>query len=563
MDKNLRSAAVVIVPFDKFGITYAESLINHNSKSTVFQHTAKVLVIVPKEVMIRDRFQGLKKLMTLGFLNVISVHETAAHDIRFETYLNLNLEPSQELNDFDTNLIIPDKLIQMTAVRYQIVVYHQIPRLVFINGLPKTPLMHFITAVLKIQNAAVDYIILKDYKLIYDYWKERKMDLTLNTVIKTNSPLPKLLTYEVNHYCALVPLPPKISVVQLIFIDPFDGLTWMFFVLTLACSVAVWLIFRGHGAVDSPWLLGYGMFVMFIGQGVDFSHKNRLVLTILLQLIIVMVWILSNAYEGVITSFMIKPIHENRLETFDDLFASDFEIITDQVFGRAIKTSMAYSMLKHRLNLSGNQIRNELNDELQRQHYAFIMNCDLTDILINVVFGTGKRVSDSYYLLPQKFFMHYEQLEASYLNPFIERLQYYMDLSFQAGLMHIWRIFTPETRVFEGTHPSTQKLIYLKLKDLAIVFYILIVGCVISTVLFFIEIFFHDILVEIKLGYIARNLKSRVHHMAYKKTKQQKHPKYQKGALYYIIHRRKRVKRLKLKKLKIRRIYVQPRFPMD
>ncbi|KAL7036385.1 hypothetical protein ACKWTF_008794 [Chironomus riparius] len=138
MDKNLRSAAVVIVPFDKFGITYAESLINHNSKSTVFQHTAKVLVIVPKEVMIRDRFQGLKKLMTLGFLNVISVHETAAHDIRFETYLNLNLEPSQELNDFDTNLIIPDKLIQMTAVRYQIVVYHQIPRLVFINGLPKT-----------------------------------------------------------------------------------------------------------------------------------------------------------------------------------------------------------------------------------------------------------------------------------------------------------------------------------------------------------------------------------------------------------------------------------------
>lgn len=108
-------------------------------------------------------------------------------------------------------------------------------------------------------------------------------------------------------------------------------------------------MFRRRGAVDSPWLLGYEMFVYFIGQGVDFSRRNRLVLTILVQLMILVIFVLSNAYEGVITSFMIQPMHENRLKTVDDLLASDHEILTDEAFQYAVKDYEKFQTINKRL----------------------------------------------------------------------------------------------------------------------------------------------------------------------------------------------------------------------
>jgi len=138
-----------------------------------------------------------------------------------------------------------------------------------------------------------------------------------------------------------------------------------------------------------------------------------------------------------------------------------------------------------------------------------------------------------------------------------------MDLSFQAGLMHIWKIMSPENRVLKRNQESMDEPTYLQFKDLTQVFSILIIGYVLSSVLFLFEIFFHDFLKKLELANLARRLRNRVNQMAYKKRKQPRHPKYQKGALYYIIHRRKRVKRLQHKKLKVRRIYVQPRFPVD
>ncbi|CAG9811093.1 unnamed protein product [Chironomus riparius] len=390
------------------------------------------------------------------------------------------------------------------------------------------------------------------------------MDLTLNTAVEYYAPsIPKLLTYEESGHCALVPLPPKIPLFQSIFIEPFDGLTWLFFFLTIACSVAVWWMFRGRGAVDSPWLLAYGMFVIFIGQGVDFSRRNHLVLTILLQLIIVMIWVISNAYEGVITSFMIQPIQEHRLHTFDDIIASDYEIITDESFIYSINETSAFEKLKPRLIETFYQNWGVLRTMMEKLQKVVILECDQIELIMNLHFANGRNVSDYYYVLPKKLSSYLVRLEASYFNPFIERLQYYMDLSFQAGLMHMWNIFmTPKCLRFKLTSHSDE-LTYLKLEDFTQVFSILIIGFAISTVIVLFEICFYDILKKYKLKNLARKLRNRVHKIAFNQRKQQKHSKYQKGALYYIFHRRKRVKRLKPRKMKVRRIYVQPRFQID
>ncbi|CAG9811091.1 unnamed protein product [Chironomus riparius] len=461
-------------------------------------------------------------------------------------------------------LVFPNKLKDMMGFTYKIVAYSQEPKVFVSNNTVFSSKVLFIDAVIQHQNASFKLFSTKNLGKIKSLWMSRNYHLFISYGIVINMDVPKLQIYEENGYCALVPLRPKIPVFKSIFVEPFDRLTWLFLALTMACSVFVFWMFGGRGAVDSPWLLAYGIFVMFIGQGVNFSRRNRLVLTILLQLIIFMIWVLSNAYGGILTSFMIEPIQEERLLTFDDLVASNYKIMTDELFARMISGSDSYKILKPRLNTSLVLMTSELSEELARKFYVFIMTCDQAEMIIDKeLIRENKTVSKFYYLLPEKFMPFLIQLEASYLNPFLERFQYYMDLSFQAGLPYIWEVFYSKLYEMPFGYNHQNVNVYFQLNDLTQVFSILIIGNVLSALAFLIEIFFHDILAKLNLSYLARKLRNRVHQLAYNKKKQPKHPKYQKGALYYIIHRHKRVKRLKARKLKVRRIYVQPRFPMD
>ncbi|CAG9811084.1 unnamed protein product [Chironomus riparius] len=561
-EKTLRKANLIIM-FAESKMINLNQLVTTHHFGTAWHQKAKILWIVPATASLNQRLSIVSTFMHFGFLDVAVVFEKP-FGIQVEVLTSMTRHFSVYTNEFNHSLVFPDKLKSMNRFMYSIIVYDQPPMVRIVNETVYSPLVYFLLAVAHVQNARLSLMIINDYHLMEKFWYDRKMDLTLNTGVLINAPEPKLQTYVQNGYCALVPLPPKVPVFQSIFIEPFDGLTWLFLLVTVACSVAVWWMFRGRGAVDSPWLLAYGMFVIFIGQGVNFSRKNRLVLTFLLELIIVMVWILCNAYEGVITSFMIQPIHEYRLETFDDLVASHYEIMTDGAFASKISKSEAYKVLKPRLNTSGQQLGIQFGYEIKRQHYVFIIKCDRAEMWIDLHLGqTEKKVSDFYYLMQQKFLLYFEQLEASYMNPFLDRFQYFMDLSFQAGLMQMWKLLAFENSKMTRTIKSSIEAAYLKLEDLTQVFSILVVGCVMSTILFLFEIFFHDILKELKLANLARKLRNRVHQMALKKKKQSKNPKYQKGALYYIVHRHKRVKRLKARKMKVRSIYVQPRFPLD
>jgi hypothetical protein len=214
------------------------------------------------------------------------------------------------------------------------------------------------------------------------------------------------------------------------------------------------------------------------------------------------------------------------------------------------------------MNTSGTELGLEIGQELIRAHYVIIMSCNQAEIIQHLELDKGS-VTKYYYLMPEKFIKFFVQLEASFLNPFVERFQYLMDLSFQAGLPHIWNVYHSVVNSYPIIQTSSDEFEYLKLEDLSQVFSILGIGYGLSVAVLLIEIFFHDVLRKLKFEYLGQKLRNRVHQMAYKERKHQRHPKYQKGALYYIIHRRKRVKRLQAKKLKVRRIYVQPRFPVD
>ncbi|KAL7014261.1 hypothetical protein ACKWTF_015833 [Chironomus riparius] len=246
-------------------------------------------------------------------------------------------------------------------------------------------------------------------------------------------------------------------------------------------------------------------------------------------------------------------MHEHRLETVNDLLESDYEIKADEAFAFKIKDDIQFS---DRIKLMHKLDEHKYNELILKQELVFIRKCHLAESDLRSVVSNRKFQSEFYYILPEQFLWHYIELDASYLNPFVERFQYYMDLSFQAGLPHMWKVlYNQDDFKTQNNHGNDEESI-IKLDDLCQVFIIFITGCVVSIFVLVIEIFVHDCLKSLPLTYLRHRLRNHVGQIAYKKKS--KDPKYRKGALYFIIHRHQKVKRLKRKKLQVRQNFLKP-----
>ncbi|CAG9806900.1 unnamed protein product [Chironomus riparius] len=551
-DKSLRKASIVILAFYRLDMNLIRSIIRNNHFSSVWHHMARIICMMPKPINLNLAAQSLQVFTNSGFLNVAFV----TNDAQYMIIRSMTMEIVLLLSPENGHVVFPDKLNNMNGSSYLIALYHQPPRIIILKFI-SAPMLYFFHALRKVQNASFKLNVLKNTSMLGPLWVQRKMHLTLNTASILDTPEPKLMTYEEKGYCAFIPIPPKVSLAKVIFIKPFDALTWIILLSSIVFSTLVWYMFRNYGAVDSAWLFLYGSFVYFIGQGINFSRKNHIVLVIFIQLNILMMWILSNAYEGVITSFMIDPISENRLQTVKDLLDSDYEIITDEAFAFTVRHYEEFQAIKSRVNTSGLKMTGRQNEIILQQKYVLIKSCEIIEDELSFTLPNQRYYVDYYYILPEKIITQFVELEASYMNPFLERLQYYMDLSFQAGLMKMWITFSYRD-FFHKPENESHDVTYIHLNDLYQVFSILLIGYGLAAIVFLIEVFFYDCLKDLNLCFQACRLRNRVHQMAYKKRRP-KDPKYQRGALYYIIHRHRKVKRLQRGRLKVRKIIVQPR----
>ena len=305
--------------------------------STVWHHMAKIICIVPNSTTLHDRILVLKAFTNFGFLNVVTVHEQKNGDIHVDLIESMSGEVEEKVNPVDASMLFPDKLKNMAKYRYSVPIHHQPPAVQLAKNSIRAPMLNLLKIVSKLQNASILLNILPGSRHLNAAWENRQMDLTLNTASVFDNMEPKLINYEKKGFCAMVPKPQKSSFFRLIIIMPFEGITWMLLGISTAASFAVWWMYRGRGAVDSHWKLLTEIFKMFIGQGANFSRNNHFMLMVMLQLICFSIFILSNAYESAITSCLIEPFHEHRLETVEDLFASDYEIAIDEGFAFTVR----------------------------------------------------------------------------------------------------------------------------------------------------------------------------------------------------------------------------------
>lgn len=139
----------------------------------------------------------------------------------------------------------------------------------------------------------------------------------------------------------------------------------------------------------------------------------------------------------------------------------------------------------------------QLEKEITDQSLVLITLCDVTENIIDAKLINGGVLSDHYYILPETFLWEFVRLEGSYMNPFLERFQFYMDLSFQAGLPHMWKVIENLDQSRHSVIDTSDNLHSLRFEDLHEVFKVLGIGLAASAIVFLFEIFYHDCLANI------------------------------------------------------------------
>lgn len=232
-------------------------------------------------------------------------------------------------------------------------------------------------------------------------------------------------------------------------------------------------------------------------------------LTILLQIIIFAFIILGNIYQSIVTSFMMEPVLVQKFKKFEDLIKSDVKLATNAnpLDRQYFKDSKSEKIIS---SISVNNLKN------------ILLTCDFLDFYNEYEMKRNSKENSSY-ILDEKLFIEQIMLDAGILNPFIEKLQNLMDLSFEAGLPKIWNLMSKyELFNLVNSRKTLPQFASMKLPTDSLSFYeimpifgILSIGFLIAGFLLLLEIFHHDFWSHFKFEFYKKkffkmiNLKSK------------------------------------------------------
>lgn len=457
-------------------------IITTHSLTPIFDHMAKFIFVYSQPPLVVSQHNTVALFAKLGIFKIILICESSN---RIYTLARKHINQIIYYGDMtDPKILFPDVLKNLEGNYYRVLVYQQVPRVIIKSNKVQSELGEFLKIVVMKQNAVINLKVVNGPTDVINYYNNRAMHLTINTAAVINYDdkfdNPKLLTYEENGYCALIPKPS--SSFELILLKPFNWQIWIACLSSLLVAGNVWRLFKGRGAVDNVWTYLAGVYAFFLGQSISFRN-NHFILTTMLQIIIFAIIILSCLYQGELTASMIEPPAEQKLSTFDELYESDYKLLVGDYGNFLMSNFENYEAFQSRINVSVEFLANANFKSLANDNYALIMRCYLAKYELE-----NKGAKEYYYLLDHQILKYFVRLEASYNNPYFDRLQELMDWSFEAGLHQAWKMMV---NLLSYKLQTADDEVFLKLKDFKQVFCILGIGLLVATLVFIMEIVYH------------------------------------------------------------------------
>lgn len=269
-------------------------------------------------------------------------------------------------------------------------------------------------------------------------------------------------------------------IITFVVLQPFDLAIWLTLLFTVIVCMVVW---RLSEPTTSCWYIPFFFWTFYLGQSVEFSTKRK-ALVVLLQILVFMIFVFGNAYQGLITSFMISQPEPSRMKTFDEVLGSDYKVLVGKAFHERMKSNNLY-------NSAFDQGRIVIDNGLTffdfanpSADYAVALPCDLAHYLVT----TG--LAPNFYVMIEKICPYYVQLQTVYLSKFLKQWQLIMDWSFEAGLPTAWERFIADQSTTKSVVEEERDDI-LKLGDISVGFYALLIGCLLGCISLICEIFWN------------------------------------------------------------------------
>lgn len=442
----------------------------------------------------------------VGATNYVSLLN-AANGVIFQIMNPLDGEGFTSIEQLSIDVLFPNNLKDLHGYKYKLLAFDEHRKVIIENGTVRSKSMFLIDTIAKKQNAGhflkaqlkwKEYNVSINYTEIYAQLFVRGIvDITPNTAIEyvlDDQETEKLMTFEETAYCAIVPMPDRISLFEIL-LTPYDSITWIMMIFSISvCAVLWWIfnIFHRQQSGNSAGRFTFGMTAVFLQQMIPFPGNIRMQV-ILMQICIFMIFILGNAYQSIITTMMTDARNGIRIKSFDELMKSDYNFKVDRQFLRKFETSEDYQLIKHKLTKSGGYFNDINYMEYRQNRTALIFRCDIAESELYKR-NLSASASNHFYMIPERFYRYYEQLDVNLFSPFLQKMQEITDWTFVAGLAQEWQVMLGPKRNerLANEHAALENEEYLlKLSDLTEVFYLLLIGHAIALMVFIFELFWH------------------------------------------------------------------------
>lgn len=342
-------------------------------------------------------------------------------------------------------------------------------------------------------------------KIVNARKRKRQYDLALMNIVAYNS-VPKLLTYEKEGICVLVPKIPTISgwTLQPILLQPFQTNVWLIWLAGLVIAALCWKLLKRQQDSSSLRFL-YVSLIMIVGQ-LPNVRSTRRVLRILFQMIVISSFFFKNVYEGIVTSTMITKLDYKRFQTFEQLLESEIQFKFSLTRTISLRLAEVYN-LKYDYVRSRFKIEDKLQSsyvEMAKENCVFLTTCTNAEYLMTF----NESVQSYYYILPHELLSHYRFLDVGVNSNFVEKWQDVMNHAFQTGLQNAWNMFHKLGMSNAAIHLDiTESDTTLTIVEILHIFIQLLFLHAVATVVLLLEIFYHDFVKNLSWKLLLRRNK--------------------------------------------------------
>lgn len=325
-------------------------------------------------------------------------------------------------------------------------------------------------------------------------------------------------TFDTDGFCALIPLPPRKSFLDLL-LKPFDSWTWFFVGFTMISAALVW---HGLNKTFRTNSVSAGYFVFsfvahFVGQSIPFQ-EHHVKQKILLQLTIFLTFILGNAYQSLIISYISDAKFGEKLTTINDLIDSNLTFAADPFFVKMLIKTDGLNGLKTKFSEKLTTLSHLNYSRLASEQKAIILSCNNAELILyhmNSDHPYDETAINFYYQLPERFYTFYLFFMMNQYSPFGERMQELMSNMFESGLQQHWIAQPPkeDSQARKQREYNENEEYLMNLKDLSGLYYILVMGWIVSFFVMLLEIFARDFIQKLNIGRISRALRTLMRRM--------------------------------------------------